>query len=91
MFGPSISGLQHLLDSYGDYVTEYTEEAIAAFIQAGEEMSDTSAEAIKPDLGCSWVGHSEVMGARVGDETVDSCRFFRPLRVPLVIHPVHHT
>jgi len=28
------------------------------FVQAGAETSDTGAEAVKPDPGCSWEGHS---------------------------------
>jgi len=32
------------------------------FVQAGAETSDTGAEAVEPDPGCSWEGHS---GGRV--------------------------
>jgi len=32
------------------------------YVQAGVETSDTSAEAVKPDPGCSWNGHSGGMG-----------------------------
>jgi len=28
------------------------------FVQAGAEMSDTGEEAVKPDPGSSWEGHS---------------------------------
>jgi len=28
------------------------------FVQAGAEMSDTGAEAVEPDPGSSWEGHS---------------------------------
>jgi len=28
------------------------------FVQVGAETSDTNAEAVKPDPGCSWKGHS---------------------------------
>ena len=34
-------------------------------VQAGVEASDTSAEAVKPDPGSSWEGHSGRMGAGV--------------------------
>ena len=30
------------------------------FVQAGVETSDTGAEAVKPDTGSSWEGHSGV-------------------------------
>jgi len=29
-----------------------------SFVQAGAETSDTSAEAVEPDPGSSWEGHS---------------------------------
>jgi len=32
------------------------------FVQTGEEMSDTSAEAIELDTRCSWQGHSRRVG-----------------------------
>jgi len=35
------------------------------FVQAGVEASDTSAEAVKPDPGSSWEGHSGRVGAGV--------------------------
>ena len=31
----------------------------APFVQVGAERSDTGAEAVKPDPGSSWEGHSE--------------------------------
>ena len=34
-----------------------------SFIQAGAETSDTSAELVKPDPGCSWEGHSDRLSA----------------------------
>jgi len=34
------------------------------FVQAGAETFDTGAEAIKPDPGCSWKGHSRRMKVR---------------------------
>jgi len=37
------------------------------FVQAGVEMSDTCAEAVMPDSGSSWEGHSEGVCAGVGD------------------------
>jgi len=57
------------------------------FLQAGAEMSDTSAEAVKPDPGSSWVGHSGGVGAGVGDENAESCEAVHPLHIPLVIRP----
>jgi len=48
------------------------------FVQAGAETFDTGAEAVKPDPGCSWEGHSERVGASVGDESAESCRVIRP-------------
>jgi len=39
------------------------------FVQAGAETSDTGVEAVKPDPGSSWEGHSEgwvpVLGMKV--------------------------
>jgi len=37
------------------------------FVQAGAETSDTGAEAVKPDPGSSWEGHSGGMGTSVWD------------------------
>jgi len=56
-------------------------------VQAWAEASDTMAEEVKPNLGCSWEGHSKGVGA--GDETEESCRIVWPLNIPLVIRPVH--
>jgi len=47
------------------------------FVQAGAETSDTGAEAVKPDTGSTWEGHSEGVDAGVGDESTDSCRVMR--------------
>ena len=35
------------------------------FVQAGAETSDTGAEAVEPDIGSSWEGHSGGVGAGV--------------------------
>jgi len=37
-------------------------------------MSDTGAQAVKPDSCCSWKGHSTRVGAGVGDESMESRR-----------------
>jgi len=42
------------------------------FVQAGAETSDTGTEAVKPDPGSSWEGHSWVV-AGVGGENAESC------------------
>jgi len=44
------------------------------FVQAGAETSNTGAEEVKPDPGCSWKGHYERVGAGVGDKSMGSCR-----------------
>ena len=36
------------------------------FVQAGAETSDTGAEAVKPDPGSSWEGHSVCVCTDVG-------------------------
>jgi len=54
-------------------------------------MSDTRAEVVKPDPRCSWHGHSERMGADVGDESTESRSVLQPLRIPSVIHPERRT
>jgi len=61
------------------------------FVQAGAETSDTGAEAVEPDPGCSWEGHFERVGACVGDENGESCRVIRPLRISMVTRPVRRT
>jgi len=61
------------------------------FVQAGAETSNTCAEAVKPDPGSSWEGHSGGMGAGVGDVNAESCGVVRPLRFPLVIGPMRRT
>jgi len=63
----------------------------APFVQAGAETSDTGAEAVKPDPGFSWEGHSRGVGAGVGDENAESCGVVRPLRIPLVIRSLRRT
>jgi len=40
------------------------------FVQAGAETSDTGAEAVKPDPGCSWQG--SFRGALVSGKKVQS-------------------
>ena len=40
----------------------------APFVEAGAGTSNTGAEAVKPDPGSSWEGHSGWVGANVGDE-----------------------
>jgi len=61
------------------------------FVQAGAEMSNSGAEAVKPDPGSFWEGHSGGVGAGVGDENAESCGDVRPLRIPLVIRPLRRT
>ena len=46
---------------------------LTPLVQAGEETSDTSVEAVKPDPGCSWEGHFEGVGAGVGDGSAEPC------------------
>jgi len=60
------------------------------FVQAGVETSNTGAEAVKPDPGSLWEGHSTGIGAGVEDENVESCGAMHLLRIPLVIHPLRH-
>jgi len=59
------------------------------FVQTGAETSDTGAEAVEPDPGSSWEGHSGGVGA--GDENAESCGAVYPLRIPLVICPLRRT
>ena len=61
------------------------------FLQAGAETSNTGAEAVQPDPGSSWEGHSGGVGANVGDEHAEACGIVRPLRIPLVIRPLRRT
>jgi len=61
------------------------------FVQARVETSDTGTEAVKPDPGSSWEGHSGGVGAGVGDEYAGSCVVVRPLCIPLVIRPLRRT
>jgi len=60
-------------------------------VEAGTETSDTGEETSKPDPGSSWEGHSERVGASVGDESAESCEVVRPLPIPLVIRPLRRT
>jgi len=60
-------------------------------VEARAETPDTGAEAVKPDPGSSWGGHSGGVGACVGDENAESCGVVRPLRVPLAIFPLRRT
>ena len=60
----------------------------APFVQAGEETSDTRAEAVKPDPGSFSKGHSGGMGAGVVDENEESFGVVRPLRVTLVMDSI---
>jgi len=46
-------------------------------------MSDTGAEAVKPDPGSS--SRMIIPGAGVGHENAESCMIVCPLRIPLVI------
>jgi len=57
------------------------------FVQAGAGMSDTGVEAVKPDSGSSWEGHSGRVGTGVWNENAESCWVVRPLRIPLMIRP----
>jgi len=60
-----------------------------SFVEVGVKTSDTGAEAVEPDPGSSWEGHS--VGAGVGFENAESCRVVRPMRIPLVIRPLRRT
>jgi len=54
-------------------------EGHTPFVQARVETSDTSVEAIQPDPGSSWEGHSKGLDAGVGDENAESCGVVCPL------------
>jgi len=55
-------------------------------------MSDTGVEAVKPDPGSSWEGHSKGgLGSGVGYENAEPCGVFCPLHIPLVIRPLRCT
>ena len=41
------------------------------FVQAGAETSNTGVEAVEPNPGSSWQGHSEGVGSGVGDENAE--------------------
>jgi len=78
-------------DSLFFYVTLTGRRGHTLFVQAEAEMSDTGAKVIKPDPCSSWEGHSERVGASVGDESAESCRVVRPLRILLVIRSLRRT
>jgi len=61
------------------------------FVQTGAETPDTGVEAVKPDPGASWEGHSRGMGDGVGDENAEPCGVVHPLRIPMVIRPLRLT
>jgi len=61
------------------------------FVQARAKTFDAGAEAVKPDPGCTWEGHSGRDGAGFGDESTESRKVVRPLRLQLVIRPVRRT
>ena len=60
-------------------------------LQAGAETSETGAEAVAPDPGSSWEGHSGGMCTSVCNWNAESCGVLRPLRIPLMIRPLHRT
>ena len=66
-------------------------EGHTPFLQTRAEMSDTGAEAVEPDSSFSWEGHSERVGAGVGDESTGPRKVVQPLRLPLVVRPVRRT
>jgi len=45
------------------------------------QTCDNDAEAVKPDLRCSCQGHSESVGADVGNESTEFRSAFQPLRI----------
>jgi len=61
------------------------------YVLAGAEMSDTGAEAVKPDPRCYSQGHSRIVGANVGDESTESRSALQPLSIPSVIRPERRT
>jgi len=61
------------------------------FVQARAETSDTGAEAVKPDPGSSWEGHSGMVGTGVWNENAESCGVVHPISIPLVIRPLRRT
>ena len=60
----------------------------APFVQAGTPY--TGAEAVKPDPGSSWEGHSGVC-ASFGVENAKCFGVDRPLCIQLVIRPLRRT
>ena len=61
------------------------------FVQAGAEMSDTGVEAVKPDPGSPWEGHSEKVFTSIWNKSAESCGVVCPLCTPLMIRPLCHT
>ena len=61
-----------------------------AFVQAEAQTLDTGAEAVEPNPGSSWEGHSGGV-AGVGDENAESCEAASPPRIPLATRPVLRT
>jgi len=59
------------------------------FVQAGAETPNTHAEAVKTDPGFSWEGQSEGVVAGVRNENAVQNAVVCPLRIPLVIRPLH--
>jgi len=61
------------------------------FVQAGAETSDTGAEAVKPNPGSYWEGHSGGVCIGICNYSAESCGVVYPLRVPLMIRPLRRT
>jgi len=60
------------------------------FVQAGAETFDIGAEAIEPDPGSSWEGHSGEGWVPVSGMKM-FCGVVQSLRIPLVIRPLRRT
>jgi len=61
------------------------------FAPAGADTSDTDGDAVEPEPGSSREGHSEGVGAGIGDESTESCGVVRSFHIPLVIRPLRRT
>jgi len=61
------------------------------FVPAEAETSDTGAEVVEPDPGCSWEGHSGRVGSGVWNENPGSYGVICQLRVALMIRPLRRT
>jgi len=61
------------------------------FVQAGAQKSDTGAEAVEPDPGSSWEGHSGGVYTGVCNWSAEFCGVVPPLRIPLMIRPLRRT